>query len=220
MRIGNIELEWLGQSGFLIKNNKIIYIDPYSLARNEPKADLILITHSHSDHCSLQDIEKILKQGTTIVVPPDCQSKITKFENVEMQIMIPGDEISVQGVKVQAVPAYNNSGEFHPKSEEWSGYVLKFDKVIIYHAGDSDLIPEMQKLSGYGKKDNEFVALLPIGGKYTMNFEEAAAAASMIKPTIAIPMHYGGIVGSKEDAEKFVALCSERGIKAEILEKI
>ncbi|MBU3913530.1 MAG: MBL fold metallo-hydrolase [Nanoarchaeota archaeon] len=220
MKIGDIELEWLGHSGFLIRNGKSIYIDPYNLSLREPKADVILITHSHYDHCSISDIEKIAHPGTVVILTPDCQSKITKLENVEMQIMIPGDEISVKGVKIQAVPAYNNSSGFHTKSEEWNGYVLKFDKIIIYHAGDSDFTPEMQKLSGYGKQGNEFIALLPVGGKFTMDSVEAANAAAAIKPSVAIPMHYGSVVGTREDAEMFVKLCSEKGIKAQILEKM
>ncbi|MFH1711487.1 MAG: MBL fold metallo-hydrolase [Nanoarchaeota archaeon] len=220
MKFGNIELNWLGHAGFLISNGKTIYIDPYNLSRNEPKADLILITHSHYDHCSLVDIEKIAHPGTIIVMPPDCQSKITKLENSEMQIMIPGDGISVGGIKVQAVPAYNKSSAFHTKNEEWNGYVLKFDKVIIYHAGDTDFIDEMQKLSGYGKQGNDFIALLPVGGKFTMGAVEAANAAAILKPVVAIPMHYGPVAGTKEDAEMFVKLCEEKGVKAEILEKL
>ena len=221
MKFGNIELNWLGHSGFLINNHgKNIYIDPYNLSKSEPKADVILITHSHYDHCSIVDIEKIAHAGTIVILPPDCQSKITKLENVEMQIMIPGDEITVTGIKVQAVPAYNKSSEFHTKSEEWNGYVLKFDKVIIYHAGDTDFIDEMQKLSGYGKQGNEFIALFPVGGNVTMNSSEAANAAGMLKPMLAIPMHYGAIVGGKADAEMFVKLCREKGVRAEMLEKI
>lgn len=219
MKLGNIELEWLGNSGFLIKNDKIIYIDPYQINRSEPKADIVLITHSHSDHCSIADIEKIIKNGTVVVVPPDCQSKITKLENLSMQIMIPGDEITVEGIKICAVPAYNKDKSFHPKEEEWNGYIVKFGNTIIYHAGDTDFIPEMQKLSGYGKKDNEFIALLPVGGNFTMDAPEAVNAASMIKPTIAIPMHYGSVAGSLKDAEEFVKLCDDKGIKAVILEK-
>lgn len=218
MKAGNIEIEWLGNSGFLVRSNKIIYIDPYQLSKQEPKADIILITHSHYDHCSIADIERIAKNGSIVIVPPDCQSKITKLENVNMQIMIPGDEIDV-GVKIRAVPAYNLNKEFHPKSEEWNGYLIKFDKVIIYHAGDSDFIPEMQKLSGYGKEGNEFVTCLPVSGVYVMTAEEAANAASAIGPSLAIPMHYGSVAGTKEDAERFVKLCSEKGIKSVILEK-
>lgn len=219
MQIGNVDIGWLGNAGFVIKNNKIIYIDPFKISRTEPKADIILITHSHHDHCSIADIEKIARKGTIVVVTPDCQSKITKLENLEMQIMIPGDSIELEGVKIQAVPAYNKNKPHHPKSEEWNGYIVKFGNTIVYHAGDTDFIPEMQKLSGYGKDGNEFIALLPVGGEYTMNAEEAAEVASVIKPNVAIPMHYDSIVGTKSDAEKFVALCLDKGIKAVILER-
>jgi L-ascorbate metabolism protein UlaG (beta-lactamase superfamily) len=219
MKIGNIEVLWTGHAGFIVKNDKVIYIDPYQLSKNEPKADIILITHSHHDHCSIADIQKIIKGDTAIVVPPDAQSKITKLENADMQVMIPGDSIEVRGVKIQAVPAYNKTKQFHPKNEEWNGYVLRLGKVIIYHAGDTDFIPEMQKLSGFGKHGNEFIACLPVGGNFTMDADEAAQAASAIKPTIAIPMHYGSIAGTRADAERFVQLCSDKGIDAKILEK-
>ena len=214
MKIGNIDLKWLGHSGFLIENGKKIYIDPYNLSGERPKADIILITHSHYDHCSIADLQKIVRKGTVVVVSPDCQSKITKLNDVDMQIMESGDEVNIQGVKIQTVPAYNPEKTFHPKDENWQGYIVKFENTIIYHAGDTDVIPEMQKLTGYGKQGNEFVALLPVGGKFTMNFEEAVNAAIMIKPTIAIPMHYGSVTGSDEDADNFVKLCKEKGINA------
>jgi L-ascorbate metabolism protein UlaG (beta-lactamase superfamily) len=219
MRIGKIELEWLGNSGFLITNGKVIYIDPYNLSSNLPKADIILVTHGHHDHCSLADIEKIVKKGTMIVVSADCQSKITRLKEVDMQIIEQGDELSLEGVKVQAVPAYNPKKQFHPKSEGWMGYIIKFESTIIYHAGDTDLIPEMEKLTGYGKQGNEFIALLPVGGNYTMDSEEAASAASLIKPTLAIPMHYGAVAGSEKDADDFVRLCEQKGVSASKLQK-
>ncbi len=219
MKLGNTEILWTGHSGILIKTNKIIYIDPYKISGDKPKADIILLTHSHYDHCSLEDIERISKPGTVVIVPPDCQSKITKIENVSMQIMIPGDDISVEGIKICAVPAYNTNKEYHPKSEEWNGYILKRDNLVIYHAGDSDSIPEMQRLSGYGKQGNEFIAFLPVDGKFGMSAEEAADAASIIKPMIAVPIHFGSIVGDVKDAERFVKLCGAKGIKAVILEK-
>jgi L-ascorbate metabolism protein UlaG (beta-lactamase superfamily) len=99
------------------------------------------------------------------------------------------------------------------------GFILKFENIIIYHAGDTDKISEMEKLTGYGKQGNEFVALLPVGGNYTMNAEEAASAASVIKPNFAIPMHYGAVAGSEKDADDFVKFCSELGVKAVKLEK-
>ncbi len=221
MEIGGIKLSYLGHSGFLINNEKKIAIDPYNVSDGIEKVDLILITHSHYDHCSIKDIQKLSRKGTIIVVPADAQSKITRVEDVEMQIIENGDELEFGGVKVSAVPAYNVDKEFHPKSEGWLGYLVKMDNVIVYHAGDSDKIPEMSKLSGYGKDGNKFIALLPVSGTYVMTAEEAAEAASIISPNVAIPMHYGaGVAGTIEDAQRFVALCSQMGLKAEILPKI
>jgi L-ascorbate metabolism protein UlaG (beta-lactamase superfamily) len=133
--------------------------------------------------------------------------------------MEPGQEIGIGEIKIQGFPAYNPNKKFHQKSENWLGYIIQFGNTVIYHSGDTDFIKEMEKLTGYNKKGNFFVALLPVGGTYTMNAEEAAKAAALIKPSLAVPMHYGTIVGSASDAEKFVKLCEEKGIKAEILEK-
>ncbi len=223
MEIGGIKIAYLGHSGFLINNEKKIAIDPYNIsdAAGSEKVDLILITHSHYDHCSIKDMQKLAKKGTIVVVPADAQSKITRVEDVEMQIIEVGDELTFGDVKIVAVPAYNVDKEFHPKSEGWMGFIVKMGDVIIYHAGDSDKIPEMSKLSGYGKDGNKFVAMLPVSGTYTMTAEEAAEVASLISPTVAIPMHYGaGVAGTAEDAQRFVKLCMQLGLKAEVLEKI
>ena len=222
MQIKGISIEFLGHSGFLISSeSKKIAIDPYNISDNVPKVDLILITHSHYDHCSIKDINKIKKSGTTVVIPADAQSKITRVEDVNMQIIEPGDELTFGNTKVEAIPAYNVKKEFHPKREGWMGFIIKLKEVIVYHSGDSDKIPEMRNLTGYGKHGNEFIALLPVSGKYVMDAEEAADVASMISPDLAIPMHYGaGVAGTIEDAEKFVKLCKEKGLKAEVLEKI
>jgi len=223
MEIDGIRLEFLGHSGFVITNGggKRIAIDPYNISEKTEKADFILITHSHYDHCSIKDIEKIAKPGSVIVIPADAQSKITRIENVQMQIIELGDELQLGNFKVEAMPAYNIDKDFHSKSEGWLGYLIKMDNVIIYHAGDTDNIPEMQKLTGYGKHGNNFTALLPVSGTYVMTAEEAAEAASLINPDLAIPMHFGsGVVGTREDAERFVKLCGEMNIPAEILEKI
>ncbi|MEK6912841.1 MAG: MBL fold metallo-hydrolase [Nanoarchaeota archaeon] len=220
MKIGSIELKWLGHSGFLIVNKKIIYIDPYNIKEGLEKADIILITHSHYDHCSLPDLEKIIKDGTRIVAPADCQSTIAKIDtHVKIELIEPGQELEFGDVKLYALPAYNIDKHFHPKNEQWVGYIIKLDGVVIYHAGDTDVIPEMQKLTGYKQQGKEFVALLPIGGRFTMSVEEAAEAAKIIKPTLAIPMHWGSIVGSEDDAKEFVELCKDEKIKAMILEK-
>lgn len=220
MRIDDIDLEWLGHSTFKIRAaGKLIFIDPYQISAKE-KADMILITHSHYDHCSQQDIEKIAKDGTIVVCTADCQSKITRLsQKIRLELVEPGTDIATDTLKIRAVDAYNPNKKFHPKNEGWVGYIIQTDHTTIYHAGDTDNIKEMLNLTGYGKKGNFFIALLPVGGTYTMNPEEAAEAASIIKPSLAIPIHYGSIVGSRSDAEKFVALCKEKGIKAQILEK-
>lgn len=220
MKFGNVDLKWLGHSGFFIKNSRAIYVDPYNIKEGMEKADIILITHSHYDHCSVADIEKIVKDGTRIIMPADCQSKIVRFNvSIKMEIIEPGQEIDIGDVVISAVPAYNIDKHFHSRDESWVGYIIKMHNVLIYHAGDTDLIPEMQKLTGYKQPGKEFIALLPVGGRFTMNAEEAAEAAKLIKPTIAIPIHFGSVVGSDDDAKEFKELCEEAGIRAEILEK-
>ena len=220
MRINGIELKWLGHAGFLIKNSKAIYIDPYNIKEKSEPADIILITHSHYDHCSFADLDKIIKEGTRIIAPADCQSIIAKFKTpVKMEIVEPNQELEFGDLKISTFPSYNIDKHFHPQEESWVGYVMKIGDIIIYHSGDTDLIPEMQKLTGYKQQGKEFVALLPVGGRFTMSAEEAAEAANIIKPTLAIPMHWGTLVGTETDAQDFVELCKDNEIHAEILEK-
>jgi len=219
MKIGDVEIKWLGHSGFLIKDSKVIYIDPYNIKESFEKADLVLITHSHYDHCSIADIKKIIKEGTKIIIPADCQSKITRFEvPIKMKIIEPGQELNHGDIKISTLPAYNIDKPFHSKDESWVGYLIKMNGLLVYHAGDTDVIPEMQKLTGY-QFDKKIIALLPVGGRFTMSAEEAVEAAKIIKPFLAIPMHYGSIVGNSEDANEFKELCEENNINVEILEK-
>ena len=221
MKIGDIDINWLGHAGFLIKNSRVIYIDPYQIKEDSEKADLILITHSHYDHCSIADIKKIVKEGTKIIMPADCQSKIVRFDvPIKMEIVEPGMEVVFGEVKISVLASYNLDKPFHPKDEGWIGYLIKIKDVLIYHAGDTDNIPELQKLTGHKQAGKEFVALLPVGGRFTMSVEEAVEAANVIKPTLAIPMHYGNIVGTDDDAKEFVEMCKEEGVEAKILEKI
>ncbi|MDP3881735.1 MAG: MBL fold metallo-hydrolase [Nanoarchaeota archaeon] len=223
MEVDGVKIEFLGHSGFLITNEsgKRLIIDPYNVSDKVTKADMILLTHSHYDHCSIKDLIKVAGKGTVLVVPADVQSKVAKLENVEMQVIASGDEMTFGKIKIEALPAYNVDKDFHTKADDWLGFLIKFDKVIVYHAGDTDLIPEMKRLSGYGKHGNKFIALLPVSGTYVMNPSEAAEAASLVNADIAIPMHYGaGVAGTIEDAQKFVECCEKEGIHAEILEKI
>jgi len=223
MEVEGVKIEFLGHSGFLITNGggKKIVIDPYNVSDKVGKADLILVTHSHYDHCSIKDLIKLAGKGTILVVPPDVQSKINKLEGIEMQVIASGDEMTFGKIKIEALPAYNVDKDFHTKADDWLGFLIKFGEVIVYHAGDTDLIPEMKKLSGYGKHGNKFIALLPVSGTYVMNPSEAAEAASLVNADISIPMHYGaGVAGNLDDAKKFVELCEKEGVHAEILEKI
>ena len=220
MKFDDVEIKWLGHAGFLVKNSSAIYIDPYNISDGLEKADFILITHSHHDHCSLADINKIVKDGTKILCPADCQSSIMKINSqVKMEIVNLESEFTFGKIKISAIPAYNKDKSYHPKEEGWVGYVVKINDVIIYHAGDTDVVDEMKNLTGYNQTGKKFIALLPVGGKYTMDFEEAAEAAKTIKPFLAIPMHYGTLIGTKEDAENFVKECGDEKINAEIMEK-
>lgn len=225
MEIGGAEVEWLGHAGFRIKSSedKIIYIDPFQIgiAPEKEKADIVLITHSHFDHCNLEDINKIIKPNSRVVITADCQSKVARTKvPIKIEITEPGKEFDFGNIRVSAVPAYNIDKSFHPKDEAWVGYIIKVDNAVFYHSGDTDVIPEMQKLTGYKKQGTEFVALLPIGGKYTMSPEEALEAVKIIKPNIVVPMHYGKVIGSSEDAKEFARLCGEEGFKVQILEPI
>jgi len=223
MEINNVKIDFLGHSGFLFSNgdNKRIAVDPYNVSESVEKVDFIFITHSHYDHCSIKDITKLSKPGTVIVVPADAQSKITRIDGVSMEVMEVGEEIDFGKFKVEAVHAYNLDKQFHTKEDHWQGYLFKFDKVIIYHTGDSDKIPEMEKLTGYGKHGQEFIALLPVSGETVMNSDEAAEVAKMLNVNLAIPTHYGaGVVGTIENANKFIEACKQSDIYAQILNKI
>lgn len=217
MQYKNLTISWLGHAGFRIKDkNNVIYIDPFQLPNENyenEKADIIFITHSHYDHCSIEDIKKIMKSDSLVICTSDVQSKIRKVgDNIQVKIIEPGMSFKISGINVKTVNAYNIGKSFHPKNNYWVGYIIEINGSKIYHAGDTDVIPEMNII-----KSN--IILLPVGGTYTMNSYEAAKAAEIIKPEIAIPMHWGSIIGSRKDAEVFVNECIKLGINSEILEK-
>ncbi len=188
------DVHWLGHASFKLTGDKVIYIDPWQLKGGET-ADIILVTHSHHDHCSPEDVARIRGPQTTVVATADCAGLL----QAPVQTVKPGDRLTVQGVTIEAVPAYNIGKSFHPQAQGWVGYVVTVNGRRIYHAGDSDHTPEMDAVQAD-------VALLPVGGKYTMDAEEAAAAANAIRPGVAVPMHWGGIVGSRSDAERFAEM--------------
>jgi L-ascorbate metabolism protein UlaG (beta-lactamase superfamily) len=185
------KINWLGHDAFRIDGSKCIYIDPYEI-QSDAKADLLLITHEHFDHCSPDDVAKIQTPETVIVTEKDSAQKISG----DVRLMKPGDSLSIDDIKIEAVPAYNTNKDFHPKEAGWLGFILEIDGVRVYHAGDSDFIPEMKDL-------NVDIALLPVSGTYVMTSDEAVEAALAIAPSLAIPMHYGAIVGDNADALNF-----------------
>lgn len=186
---------WLGHAGIRIEGEQIIYIDPWKVA-GEPRADLILISHSHHDHFSPGDIKKLRKPETTVVGPADVTAQLTG----NVRTMAPGDAVTVGAVTIAAVPAYNPRKPYHPEANGWLGFILTVDGKRIYFAGDTDLIPAMKDI----RAD---IAILPVGGTYTMTAAQAAAVANRLRPEAAIPVHYGSIVGSADDARRFAELC-------------
>jgi L-ascorbate metabolism protein UlaG (beta-lactamase superfamily) len=184
-------IHWLGHDTFKITRDKTIYTDPFKIKKKDI-ADIILITHEHFDHCSQEDVEKIQGSETVIIAPPDCEGKLSG----NIKAVQPGDTMTVHGINIEAVPAYNVNKQFHTQDRGWVGYIFPVGGERIYLAGDTDYIPEMKDF----KVD---IALLPVSGTYVMTAEEAVRAALDIKPNIAIPMHYGAIVGTDHDAKKF-----------------
>lgn len=192
-------IHWLGHDTFKIIGDKVIYTDPFKIKKKD-KADVILITHEHYDHCSPDDVKKIQGPDTVIVTTPDCAKKLSG----DIRTVKPGDKINVSGIEIEAVPAYNTNKQFHTRDKNWVGYIFTVRGERIYIAGDTDRIPEMKNL----KVD---IALLPVSGTYVMTAEEAIEAALDIKPKVAIPMHYGSIVGEAKDARRFA-----EGLKGKI----
>ena len=194
-------VDFLGHASFRIRGSKILYVDPYRLDNGEP-ADIIFVTHSHFDHLSLEDIKKIAARNTAVICSKDCVEQVKSLVG-EVIGLDPFETTEVGEVLVESLPAYNIGKEYHPRANNWNGYVFALDGVRYYHPGDTDKIPEMEDV----RTD---VAFLPVGGTYTMNCDEAAEAVNLINPTYAVPMHYGSIVGSDSDAKRFVELVGKR----------
>jgi len=187
-------IHWLGHDAFRIEDaGKQIYIDPWKLKTTTQNADYILVTHNHYDHFSQEDISKITKATTKIFGPADVARQVGK----NAVAMHPNEEQIIDKIKIQTVPAYNIGKPFHPKEKDWVGFIITLsDGTTIYHAGDTDFIPEMTSLQ-------VDIALLPVSGTYVMTAEEAIEAAHAFTPKIVIPMHFGEIVGTQNDAERF-----------------
>ncbi len=197
--LNNIEV--LYHSSIRIKKEKTIYIDPFKIDRNYNDADIIFITHDHYDHYSEEDIDKVINENTVIVIPEELLTKVLK-KGINKNAIItvkPNQKYMVQGIKFETVPAYNTNKTFHPKENGWVGYVIEINEIKYYIAGDTDITEENKKV----KYD---VAFVPVGGTYTMDFKEAAQLVNQIQPKVAVPIHYGSVVGTKQDAEEFIKL--------------
>ena len=192
-------------SSIRITANKTIYFDPFKIEEECHDADIIFITHDHYDHFSIEDIKKIEKDDTVYVIP-ECMYNMLGGENVI--VVEPGEKTIVEGFETFAVPAYNKLKPFHPKMKGYVGYNVLIEGKRVYVAGDTDMNEDNMKL----KCD---IALVPVGGKYTMDYKQAAELVNLIKPEIAIPTHYGDIVGDKNDGEKFIGLLDPE-IKGEL----
>ncbi len=206
------QLKRLGHDSFRLDGPPVIYIDPWKLGEDMPKADLVLVTHDHFDHCSAEDIRKISGEGTVVIANPGAARKL----GGDTRALRPAESATVGDVTVTAFPAYNTNkfrspGQpFHPKADEGNGYIIARGGETLYHAGDTDFIPEMSRLQ-------VTVALLPVSGTYVMTADEAFEAAKVIKADYFVPMHYGDIVGDQGDVEKFRYLCEAQGLHVVVL---
>ncbi len=193
------DIKVLCHSSIKFEKGKTIYFDPFKIQEESHDADIIMITHDHFDHYAEEDINKIKNENTTIVIPVDLEEKVLKagWKKENIITVKPNQSYIVKDIPVQTIPSYNTNKQFHPKENEWVGYIIEIENVRYYIAGDTDITEE-------NKKVNCDVAFVPIGGTYTMTAPEAATLINIMKPKIAVPIHYGSIVGTKQDAEDFI----------------
>lgn len=204
-------IEVLTHSSIRINKGKVIYFDPFNIEKNYNDADIIFITHSHYDHYSEKDIDKVKQDNTYFVAPEDVNSELLKQGIDEERIIqvAPNQKEELFGIKFEAIAAYNVNKKFHPKENSWVGYIIEIDGIRYYIAGDTDINEDNLKV----KCDACFV---PVGGTYTMNYKEAGQFVNEIKPKVAVPIHYGSIVGTKQDAKEFLSLL-DKNIEGRIL---
>lgn len=179
-----------------------VYFDPFELTDAPHDANYVLITHTHYDHLSPEDAAKVMNESTVVVCPASAEVEVREAFGAAPHGMAPGDTTTLGGMQIEAVPAYNVEPKrlgFHPQENRWIGYVITIDGVRYYVAGDTDQNDDTVQV----RCD---VALVPIGGTFTMDPAQAAAFVNVIKPRIVVPTHYGSAVGTKEDVEAFEPL--------------
>jgi len=208
MKLLNLDITRIAHDTFRIAGSKVIYTDPFKVTKKD-EADVVLLSHEHFDHLSLEDLNKVIHPGTTIVASSLCKDGLKGVKVRETHFLDPNGRVTIGTPKtgevvIETLPAYNinkfkSPGQvFHPKGKGLA-FIIRMDGTTVYFPGDSDFTPEMKSV----KCD---IALLPVSGTYVMTAEEAAEAAAAINPKIAVPMHYGAIVGSDADAKKFKSL--------------
>lgn len=198
------KIEVLCHSSIKINKGLVIYFDPFKIDREYHDADIIFITHSHYDHYSEEDINKVKKEDTQIVAPLDLLDNLLTlgFTKDSITLVKPNENYTVKGLSFKTIPAYNTNKNFHPKANNWVGYLVTIDNITYYIAGDTDITTENKQV----KCD---VAFVPVGGTYTMDNKEAAELINEIKPKVAIPIHYGKIIGNISDGQNFAKLINK-----------
>lgn len=199
------------QSSIKIVLDKIIYFDPFEIDDNINDADFIFITHNHYDHFDRKSIEKVKSEKTIIIAPKTMEEEIKKIKVKDYVCLNPNEKITIDGIDIETIPAYNILKNFHPKNNNWLGYVITYNNISYYIAGDTDKIKEAEDV----KCD---IAFIPIGGHFTMDVNEAAQLIMIINPKVVIPTHYGTIIGNKNDGLKLKEYLSNTNI--EVIEKL
>lgn len=194
-------IEVLAHSCIRIQGDIVAYFDPFMVKEEPHDADIVFLTHDHYDHFSPEDFWKVANPDTLIIAPETIVSNLVE-NDIDKEMIAPvkpGDKLVIFGIPVEVVRSYNTNKEFHPKENNWVGYIVTFDGTRCYIAGDTDIIPENLVIDCN-------IALVPVGGTYTMNADEAASLINQIHPEIAIPTHYGAITGTKDDGDEFQQL--------------
>lgn len=190
-----------------LKGDKVIYIDPFKIKEEVHDADYVFCTHSHYDHFSPEDIQKVINGKTKIITVEEAKQDALKLvDNQRLLIVEAGKEYEIDEIKFYTTYAYNVDKVFHPKVNKWVGYIIELENTKYYIAGDTDNIPEIQNICAD-------IAFLPIGGTYTMDYKEASELANSINVQMIIPTHYGSVAGKKEDGEEFKKLVISKDVK-------